>query len=214
MNYYYDVILNWNDDKIYDFYEWNDTDYLELIKKIPIYKVKHKTYLDIISNKVKVSSNFLEEIKDKTLISSKKLIKKIEYASLITDNKNVYALEFNTDGYVISRSKLLIDDEIGILEMTYSLKENDITYEIIEPLIIDNDLRQIKEALHLISLEVTNLYEQKDAAKLKYLYYEYQKEQIEDIDLIYKKILTDLTKPFNSELLKLYYIIKLSYHNV
>ena len=98
--------------------------------------------------------------------------------------------------------------------MAYNLKENDITYEIIEPLIIDNDLRQIKEALHLISLEVTNLYEQKDAAKLKYLYYEYQKEQIEDIDLIYKKILTDLTKPFNSELLKLYYIIKLSYHNV
>ncbi len=214
MNYYYDVILNWNDDKIYDFYEWNDTDYLELIKKIPIYKVKHKTYLDIISNKVKVSSNFLEEIKDKTLISSKKLIKKIEYASLITDNKNVYALEFNINGEIISRSKLLVEDELNILEMAYNLKENDITYEIIEPLIIDNDLRQIKEALHLISLEVTNLYEQKDAAKLKYLYYEYQKEQIEDIDLIYKKILTDLTKPFNSELLKLYYIIKLSYHNV
>ncbi len=214
MNYYYDVILNWNDDKIYDFYEWNDTDYLELIKKIPLYKVKHKTFLDIISNKVIVSLNFLEEIKFQTLLSSKKLVKKIEYACLITDNKNAYALEFNGEGHIISRSRLLVDDELNILEVAYNLKETDISYEIIEPIYASYNLRQINEAIHLITLELNNLYETKSHEKLKYLYYEYKGEELDDIELIYQTILAALKEPFNSELLKLYYIIKLSYHNV
>ena len=51
MNYYYDIILNWKEDKAYEFYEWNDFDYLELIKKIPLIKVKHKTFLDIVGNR-------------------------------------------------------------------------------------------------------------------------------------------------------------------
>ena len=214
MNYYYDVILNWNDTQAYDFYEWNDTDYLELIKKIPILKIKHKAFLDIASNQIKVNADLLEQIKDKTLLSSKKMLNKIDYACLITDNKNVYALEFNQDGYVLNRSKLLIDDEMGILEMAYSLKEFDIYYEIIEPLKSSSNVRQVNDAIHLITLEITNLYENKDAAKLKYLYYEYKKEQVDDINLIYQNIMHDLASPFNLELLKLYYTIKLSYHNV
>ena len=50
MNYYYDIILNWNENIPYNFYEWNDYDYLELIKKIPLIKIKHKTLVDIWSN--------------------------------------------------------------------------------------------------------------------------------------------------------------------
>ena len=48
MNYYYDIILNWND-LAYAFFEWNETDYLELMKKIPLIKVKHKVFLDIVN---------------------------------------------------------------------------------------------------------------------------------------------------------------------
>ncbi len=214
MNYYYDVILNWNDNIGYEFYEWNDTDYLELIKKIPLIRVSHKLFMDVLTNNIEVDPNFLNEIKDKTFLSSKSIIKRISYACLITDNKNVYALEFNELGHIISRSKLLIDDELNVLEASYNLKENNFNYQVLEPIPLNYGLRQIKEVINLISLELQNLYENKETAKLKYLYYEYKQEKIDDIEIIYQKIHSALTKEFNPELLKLYYIIKLSYHNV
>ena len=214
MNYYYDIILNWCENKAYDFFEWNDFDYLELIKKIPLIKVKHKTFLDIISNKIRVDQEFLETIKDKTLVSEKKNFKKIEYACLFTDTKNVIAIEFNQEGMGISRSKLLVDDELNVLEAIYRIKETPINYEIIEKIEEDSNVRQIEEAKKLILLEINHLYQNKEINKLKYLYYEYKKENIENIDYIYENIISDLNTKFTEEILKLYNIIKLSYHQV
>lgn len=214
MNYYYDIILNWCENKAYDFFEWNDFDYLELIKKIPLIKVKHKTFLDIISNKIRVDQEFLETIKDKTLVSEKKNFKKIEYACLFTDTKNVIAIEFNQEGMGISRSKLLVDDELNVLEAIYGIKETPINYEIIEKIEEDSNVRQIEEAKKLILLEINHLYQNKEINKLKYLYYEYKKENIENIDYIYENIISDLNTKFTEEILKLYNIIKLSYHQV
>lgn len=214
MNYYYDIILNWSEDKAYDFYEWNDFDSLELIKKIPLFKIKHKAFLDIATNSIKVDQKFLELIADKTLVSDKKNFKRIEYACLFTDTKNVYALEFDKEGNSISRSKLLVDDELNVLECIYGMKETQLEYVVKENLKMDSTLRQIKEAKKLIVLEINNLYQNKDIAKLKYLYYEYKKENIDDIDYIYEEIMHDLNKEFNEDILKLYYIIKLSYQGL
>ena len=213
MNYYYDIILNWKEDKAYEFYEWNDTDYLELIKKIPLIKVKHKVLLDIIMNNIKVNISLLETLEDKTLVSAKKNFKRIEYASLFTDGKNVIAIEFNHEGKSISRSNLLIEDELNVLEVIYGMKETNFDYEIVNKLEENKEVRQVKEAKKLILLEINNLYKNKEKDKLRYLYYEYKKENIEDIDYIYESITNDLNK-FNQDILKLYYIIKLSYHKV
>ena len=214
MNYYYDIILNWKEDRAYDFYEWNDYDYLELIKKIPLIKIKHKIFLDFVTNNIKVEKSFLEMIKDKTLISDKKNFKKIEYAALFTDTKNVIAIEFNKEGLSIARSNLLVDDELNVLELIYGLKEANINYEVVSTISNDNTLRQVNEAKKLILLEMNNLYQNKEIDKLKYLYYEYKKENIDDIDYIYETIINDLNTKFDKEILKLYYVIKLSYHKV
>ena len=214
MNYYYDCLLNWNEQEAYEFYEWNDYDYLELIKKIPLVKVKHKVLLDFIQNNVKVDKEFLEMIKDKTLVSDKKNFKRIEYASLFTDTKNVIALEFNEEGLSISRSNLLIDDDLNILEVIYGIKETTFNYEIIKKIEMNQTLRQEKEAKKLILLEINNLYQNKEIDKLKYLYYEYKKENINDIDYIYEQIKSDLERKIDQDILKLYHIIKLSYHKV
>lgn len=214
MNYYYDCLLNWNEQEAYEFYEWNDYDYLELIKKIPLVKVKHKVLLDFIQNSVKVDKEFLEMIKDKTLVSDKKNFKRIEYASLFTDTKNVIALEFNEEGLSISRSNLLIDDDLNILEVIYGIKETTFNYEIIKKIEMNQTLRQEKEAKKLILLEINNLYQNKEIDKLKYLYYEYKKENINDIDYIYEQIKNDLERKIDQDILKLYHIIKLSYHKV
>lgn len=214
MNYYYDIILNWSELNAYEFYEWNDFDYLELIKKIPLIKVKHKVFLDLVSNNVKVEKEFLEYIQDKTLTSTKKGFKKISYAALFTDTKNVLALEFNQDGSSISRSNLLVDDELNVIEATYGLKEVTFNYKLIDKIKKDSSLRQIGEAKKLILLEINNLYKTKDINKLKYLFYEYKKENTDNIEYIYKRLIDDLNTKFNQEILKLYYIIKLSYHKV
>ena len=214
MNYYYDIILNWKEDKAYEFYEWNDFDYLELIKKIPLIKVKHKTFLDIVGNNIKVEPEFLETIKDKTLVSDKLNFKQIEYTCLFTDTKNVIAVEFNQKGKSISRSNLLIDDELNVLEVIYGMKEINLNIEILEKIEETNTIRQIEEARKMIELEIKNLYEQEDKNKLKYLYYEYKKEKTDDISYIYESIMNDCHTKFNEDILKLYYIIKLSYHKV
>ena len=167
MNYYYDIILNWNEENAYEFYEWNDFDYLELIKKIPLIKVKHKTFLDLTENIVKVDSDFLELIKEKTLVSDRKNFKKIEYACLFTDTKNAIAIEFNEEGVSISRSKLLVDDELNVLEVIYGIKETNINMEAIRKIKIDNTLRQIKEAQKLILMEINNLYQKKRNRQIK-----------------------------------------------
>ena len=214
MNYYYDIILNWNEGEAYEFYEWNDYDYLELIKKIPLVKVKHKVLLDLICNDIKVEEPFLEMIEGKTLVSDKKNFKKIEYACLFTDTKNVIALEFNGEGISISRSNLLIDDDLNVLEVIYGMKETNLNYEILKKIEETQTLRQEREAKKLILLEINNLYNNKEIDKLKYLYYEYKKENIGDIDYIYEHIINDLNKKIDKDILKLYHIIKLSYHKV
>lgn len=214
MNYYYDIILNWSENNIYNFYEWNDFDYLELIKKIPFIKIKHKTLVDIWGNNIKVNQEFLTNIKDKTLVSGKSSICKINYACLFTDGKNILAIEFNSNGESINRSKLLIDDEINALEVAYSLKEEELLFEIINKIEESKILRQISDAKRLIALEINNLYQNQELSKLRYLFYEYKGKKCEDIELIYDSLNKELEKDFNEELFRIYNIIKLSYHKV
>ncbi|MCM1052392.1 MAG: DUF3603 family protein [Ruminococcus sp.] len=214
MNYFYDIILNWNEEIFYDFYEWNDNDPLELIKKIPLFRVKPKVLNDLMTNKVMVNEEFLKQIKDKTLTGDKSIVNKIPYAALITDNKSAIALEFNDEGLSIMGSKLLLDDDLNVLEVAYNLREYPLEYKIIEEKHIDSGLRQEIEAKKIINLEIDNLYQNKDIAKLKYLYYEYKREELDNISSIYNDLKDALAKDFDGDILKLYYIIKLSYHKV
>lgn len=214
MNYYYNIILNWSEKTPYNFYEWNDTDYLELIKKIPFIKIKHKSLIDIMENNIKINNEFLNNIKDKTLVSGKNTIYKINYAVLFTDSKNIIAIEFNDNGESINRSKLLLEDEINALEVAYSLKEENIDFEIIKKIENNQTLRQESDAKRLITLELNNLYQNKELSKLRYLYYEYKEEKSEDIDYIYQTLINELETNFKEEFIRIYDIIKLSYHNV
>lgn len=214
MNYYYDVILNWNEFSPYSFYEWNDSDYLELIKKIPFIKIKHKNLIDIYSNNIKVDKEFLNSIKDKTLVSDKDTLCKINYACLFTDNKSVIAIEFNDNGESINRSKLLIEDEINALEISFSLKEMEVNYEVIDSIYEHKSLRQVEEAKKIITLEINNLYQNKELSKLRYLFYEYKGEKSTDLDKIYETLMRDLDSNFTEDFFRIYDIIKLSYHKV
>ena len=47
MNYYYDIVVNFQDTN-YMFYDWNEKDNIEFIKKIPIFQVTTNTLKDFI----------------------------------------------------------------------------------------------------------------------------------------------------------------------
>ena len=94
------------------------------------------------------------------------------------------------------------------------MKETIIEYELQDKILPSHELRQIKEAKNLILIEMNSLIEQIYLAKLKYLYYEYKHIALNDINEIYKRIINELENNFNEQTLKLYYIIKLSYHKV
>ena len=61
MNYYYEIKLNFNDVG-YAFYEWNETDKFDYIKKIPLIKVKSNTLKKIITNNFRINRSFLDTI--------------------------------------------------------------------------------------------------------------------------------------------------------
>ena len=68
MNYAYDILLNFTDeDRFIEFYEWNDKDYIEHIKKIPMFYISEKDLMTFFKNNIKISKSFLMKIKNKTI---------------------------------------------------------------------------------------------------------------------------------------------------
>ena len=49
MNYYYDILLNFQEN-YYMFYEWDKEDNIEFVKKIPLFHIDSKEFIDIFTN--------------------------------------------------------------------------------------------------------------------------------------------------------------------
>ncbi len=213
MYYYYDVLLNFGDDKdLFEFYEWEEKDTIEFVKKIPVFRVKTENLKDFFKYQVKFSNELVEQIKGKTLLKSSS--NTIEYAMLLSDSKNAIALELNKEGVVISRSKLLPGDDLNLMEVVYTMKENDLTYEKRNKYSKKDSLRQVEEIKKIVKCEIDVLYKEKNYSKLKYLYYEWFNKTQSDIEKIYKDMTIALNKEYNTQLKNIYDFIKMSYNNV
>ena len=152
MNYIYDVLCNFQN-VYYDFYDWNKTDDILRIRKIPIIKVNDEVYLDLKNNNVKVSYDFLENIKNKTEVFKNKYIDKINYSCIIANNLEAFIIKFDNKGNSIYKSSMLIDEEREVLE--------DI-----------NDYNCVTIKYEIVSKDIDKFYNNKEYEKLKYLYYE------------------------------------------
>ena len=62
MVYIYDILVNFNDSYLLDFFEWNMNDSIENLKKVRLYHISTNCMDELIENKVCVSNYFLEEI--------------------------------------------------------------------------------------------------------------------------------------------------------
>ncbi len=212
MYYFYDILLNFQgDNDLFEFYEWLNTDNIEFVKKIPLFRVSTKLLQDSLKYKVRFDENVIYQIKNKTILKS---TKSIENAFVISDAKNALALELDNNGNVISRSKLLLKDEENLLETMFTMKDIDLKYEKIEKYKKKDSIRQIEEIKKLIKCEIETLYESKNISKLKYLYYEWFNKNCSNLDKIHKDMLNALQKDYNANLKQIYDFIKISYNNV
>ncbi len=213
MYYYYDILLNFQDNEnLYEFYEWEETDEIDFIKKIPLYRINSATLKELIQYRVKFNEEFIKEIKDKTVLKSS--LKHLKNTFIVSDGKDALALELKDNGEVISRSKLLLSDELNLNEIMFTMKETKITYEKINKYKNRKNIRQIEKIKKLIECEIDTLYENKNQSKLKYIYYEWFNVLNENMEEIVKKMKKELKINFDENQKRIYELIRKSYHKV
>ena len=100
MDYIYDIVLNFHE-QYYDFYEWKPSDKIINIKRIPIYKISTKDYINIKNNEVTLERN--------TIPKTNKIF-------LITSGIEVMGIYIDNSGKVLKKSSLLFEESDDILE--------------------------------------------------------------------------------------------------
>ena len=188
MDYIYDIVLNFHE-LYYEFYEWKSTDKIINFKKIPIYKVSTKTYLDIKNN---------------TTIIDKETIPRPNKIFLITNGIEVMGLLIDSTGKVLKKSSLIFEESDDILVDKDLIKNITLKYTITK----SNNKLSISRLSEEKEAYLNNYFHKispsKDEYLLKYIYYDIYNEEESDINKIYKELL-NLSKKDKS---KLYTTIK------
>lgn len=208
MNYVYDVLLNFNKE-MYEFYDWNLDDYISHIRKILVFRVDNKTMRDLVNNSIVVDSDFLIKISNRTEMFTKQNVKIINYAALFTNGSFVIGIKFDKNGEIIGRSKLLIDEELDILDSALDMNEYNLKYN----LIVDNKNVSFKTRKEILIekyiLKKLNEVEN-NKEMLKYLYYECFNEKNNDFKKMLLKLNKSLTNNWDNFYNKVYNFFKLT----
>ena len=186
MNYIYDIVLNFMD-KYYQFFEWNRNDKIKNISKIAVYHIKDEDLINLTNNKVIISNDFLEILKE-----DNKKYKKI--MCLVSNTKQTIGLLFASDGTLLKRSSLLFEEENEVNNFARELPVTKVTYIKNELIIPKNNLRIEIEKKDTLIKYIT---ETNDLLTLKYLYYEYFKEECSDTTKIKTILLNILEEEWN-----------------
>ena len=197
MNFIYDIVLNFNKE-YYNFFEWNKKDNIINIKKIPLFMVSNNIFNNMKYDIVKVSSDFINMIKDKTYIYSKK---ESIISCLISNGKEVIGIMFDTEGNLIKRSSLLLDEEEEVLDEVYDENVFDIDIISVKKRKISNINRMQKDKSNYL---LRYIKKENNTLNLKYLYYDYFEEEEEDIVKIKDRLNYEITNNYNKKLSKLY----------
>ena len=80
MIYIYDIILNWTDnDKVYEFFEWEQNDDVDHIKKIPLFKIGKDVFDKLVKKAENVDLLNKDNIHEETHMDKEKgIIKRIK----------------------------------------------------------------------------------------------------------------------------------------
>lgn len=207
MTYIYDLLINLNDYD-YKFYEWEEKDEIEYLKKGVLLKVSDYIYKKLLTNNIVIGNRTLELIKDKTCILKNKTIENINYMGVFTNGKDVIGLTFTSSGEILEKTRFTIQDELELLEISSSLKYTKIDYKNIT----DNDYsisfisREDRKNMNIILNELESI--KNDNEKINYLYYEWFNKKSESSNT-YEELINDIKNNYidNKNFLKLLNLI-------
>ena len=184
----YDILVNFKK-RAYEFYEWNKEDDIEHIKVIPSFKVSSKCLYDFINYRVKMDEDFLNQIYGKSETFNNHLIKTIDYACILHNDDVCLAVEFNSDGNLIGKSRLLFDEEEDVISQSSNLDEITLSYIIEDKTIIDKKYtRKELNTVSILERYLDNLYNKKEEDEIKYMYFECFDLMEEDIKKAYDNL--------------------------
>ncbi len=175
MSYIYDLLCNFSKvGEFRDSYEWEKNDSIIMISKILIYFVDEKGMIDIMKNQIQVSNSFLNQIKDSTETD----FGVISYACLVTDFSRVIALKFSSDGLLIERSSLLLDEEDAVIEEIKDFSLPSFSFQKTkEDYYISFLTRREKKIQNYLLTEIQKIYDFGLYDELDYLYHEFFSEK-------------------------------------
>ena len=186
MNYIYDILVNFNSEA-YDFFEWNSSDNILHIRKIPVIKVESTILSDIENYNISLESSFLEHIKRKTEVFNNKSIRLIEYACLLSDGTTVLAIMMKNNQCL--KSKLLLDEEEEVLAIAQKLREETVAYKKLKKQ--EKNVYKTRKQLEneqKLKKALKKLFNEKNQETLKYMYYECFNKKEENLNVIRKDL--------------------------
>ncbi len=208
MTYIYDILLNFNDD-FYEFYEWEKGDYIYHVKKIPIIKIDTNLMELLFSKKIKFTKELGNMIYSKVdLFGNRKY--KLKYCCLFTDGYKVLGVLLNDNLEVNKLSDLLLDEASDAINISNRSNIVDLEYNIIGNNKYNYLLTRYENNIKkYLEEELKNIYKNKEDSKLKYIYYEYFNNNIDNIDDAYKELKNSLKLGVTEKHINLYNLLHL-----
>ncbi len=171
MIFIYDILVNMNEELI-DFYDWEETDIYEHIRRGCLIKISSEDYYNLLTSTFKIDSELMDQIKDKTQKFSGRNTLIVDYQLAFTDGNNAFMVKFDKEGISKQKSKFLVNEELEILAISTNMKTTKINYKIISDKIIQKRMtRKEKRIVNIILSELNLIKDDKD--KIDYLYYEW-----------------------------------------
>ena len=198
MNYIYDIVLNFQNN-YYQFFEWNRTDKIKNINKIAVYHVSDQDILDLTNNKIIIDNTFLNKLKEDNK-KNKKLM------CLVSNQSQTIGLLFSNDGVLLKRSSLMFEEETEVNNYVKDLPLTKIDYIKNEKQESSNRLRIEKEKKDRLIEYIKNT---SNELTLKYLYYEYFKEECTNLDTIKETLINVMESEWNKNKSTLYKTISI-----
>lgn len=198
MNYIYDIVLNFQNN-YYQFFEWNRTDKIKNINKISVYHVSDQDILDLTNNKIIIDNTFLNKLKEDNK-KNKKLM------CLVSNQSQTIGLLFSNDGVLLKRSSLMFEEETEVNNCVKDLPLTKIDYIKNEKQELSNRLRIEKEKKDRLIEYIKNT---SNELTLKYLYYEYFKEECTNLDKIKETLINVMESEWNNNKSTLYKTISI-----
>lgn len=211
MIYIYDLTLNFND-RLYDFYDWKETDNITHYRKIPLIKLSDKKYDKFLNNKVVVDEELLSLVRDKAQQYKGRMLKTVKYAFVLTNGFDAFAVMLDDGGTSVKKSKLVIGEELEVIDLANNLKVKDVSFNIVCKDNFVNKFTRDEEVI--INDVVSKINDHKDNLELlKYLYYEWN-NKIYVGKSCYDDLIKDITSQYSDKLNKLNEILNLYVKNV